>query len=180
MIFFACLRVFNSQAPSSQAGVVLQESGDSPPQVVSASANLLQLALTTSFGRSSCLRTSHSELWTCAEDRRDNRQIRTTPPSGVVRGLLQGRPLQLPMGWGVGKELTKSWPTFEQLCVQNLAWAISYCLSPRAHTKSGWLEVGQELDMGCQLLCHEHLRVEIAGVGLSCSNPLATPKTNES
>ena len=115
-----------------------------------------------------------------------------------ARGLLQGRPLQLPMGWGVvrtilvsvkflsailgpemaapilwtprisvvflqenlhvhkiprfrggvfwvlgggsanffygrgdfsevGKELTKSWPTFEQLCVQNLAWAISYC-----------------------------------------------------
>ena len=31
------------------------------------------------------------------------------------------------MGWGVGEELTKSWPTFEQLCVQNLAWAISYC-----------------------------------------------------
>ena len=44
--------------------------------------------------------------------------------SGVARGLLQGRPLQLPMGWGVGEELTKSWPTFEQLCVQNLAWAI--------------------------------------------------------
>ena len=47
--------------------------------------------------------------------------------SGVARGLLHGRPLQLPMGWGVGKELTKSWPTFEQLCVQNLAPAISYC-----------------------------------------------------
>ena len=26
----------------------------------------------------------------------------------VARGLLQGRPLQLPMGWGVGKELTKT------------------------------------------------------------------------
>ena len=28
--------------------------------------------------------------------------------SGIARGLLQGRPLQLPMGWGVGDELTKS------------------------------------------------------------------------
>ena len=27
--------------------------------------------------------------------------------SGVARGLLQGRPLQLDMGWGVGEELTK-------------------------------------------------------------------------
>ena len=52
------------------------------------------------------------------------------------------------MGWGVGEELTKSWPTFEQLCVQNLALAISCCfLLPRACTKSGWLEVDQELDM---------------------------------
>ena len=31
---------------------------------------------------------------------------------GVARGLLQGRPLQLPMACGVGEELTKSWPTF--------------------------------------------------------------------
>ena len=50
--------------------------------------------------------------------------------SGVARGLLQGRSLQLPMGWGVGEQLTKSWPTFEQLCVQNLALAISCCFSP--------------------------------------------------
>ena len=55
--------------------------------------------------------------------------------SGVAKGLLQGRPLQLPMGWEVGEELTKSWPTFEQLCVQNLAWAISYCFGP---TKSAY------------------------------------------
>ena len=48
--------------------------------------------------------------------------------SGVARGLLQGRPLQLPMAWGVGEELTKSWPIFEQLGVQNLAWVTSYCL----------------------------------------------------
>ena len=27
--------------------------------------------------------------------------------SGVARGLLQGRPLRRPMGWGVGEELTK-------------------------------------------------------------------------
>ena len=26
--------------------------------------------------------------------------------AGVARGLLQGRPLQLPMRWGVGEELT--------------------------------------------------------------------------
>ena len=50
---------------------------------------------------------------------------------------MQGRPLQLPMGWGVGEELTKSWPTFEQLCVQNLALAISYCFSP---TKIGKIQ----------------------------------------
>ena len=50
-------------------------------------------------------------------------------------------------------ELAWNWPTFEQLCVQNLALAISYCFSPiRARTKSGWLDVDQELDMGCQLL----------------------------
>ena len=67
----------------------------------------------------------------------------------VARGLLQGRPLQLPMGWGVGEESTKSWSTFEQLSVQNLALAISYCfLLPRARTKSGWPEVDQELDNG--------------------------------
>ena len=66
---------------------------------------------------------------------REDRQLRTIvstmlQSSGVARGLLQGRPLQLPMGWGVGKELTKSWPTLEQLCVQNLARAISYYFSP--------------------------------------------------
>ena len=93
--------------------------------------------------------------------------------SGVARGLLQGRPLQLPMGWGVGEELTKSWPTFEQLCVQNLAWAISYCcLPPKARTKSGWLEVDQELDMGCQLLTRTFPCWNCRG--LSCCSPLAT------
>ena len=50
--------------------------------------------------------------------------------SGVARGLLQGRPLRLLMGWGAGEELTKSWPTFERLRVQDLALAISYCFSP--------------------------------------------------
>ena len=34
------------------------------------------------------------------------------------------------MGWGVGEELTKSWPLFGQLCVQNLALAISGFFSP--------------------------------------------------
>ena len=56
--------------------------------------------------------------------------LRTEYKSCVARELLQGRPLQLPMGWGVGEELTKSRSTFEQLCVQNLALAISYSFSP--------------------------------------------------
>ena len=51
-------------------------------------------------------------------------------PSGVAKGLLHGRPLQLARGWGVGEELNKSWPNFEQLCVQNLGLAISCCVSP--------------------------------------------------
>ena len=50
--------------------------------------------------------------------------------SGVARRLFQGRPLQLPMGWGVGQELSKSWPTCEQLCLQNLALAISCSCYP--------------------------------------------------
>ena len=48
-------------------------------------------------------------------------------------------------GWGVGEESTKSWPTFEQLCVQDLAWAISYCFPPAKRTKSGGLEVDQRV-----------------------------------
>ena len=72
------------------------------------------------------------------------------PKSGVARGLLQGRPLQLPMGWGVGKELTK---TLGQL-LRNSVYKIllgrfrTVFLLARACTKSGWLEVDQELDMG--------------------------------
>ena len=49
--------------------------------------------------------------------------------------------MQLPMGWGVGEELTKSWPTLEQLCVQNLAQAILCCFF--SCQESGWLEVDQ-------------------------------------
>ena len=79
------------------------------------------------------------------------------------------------MGWGVGEELTKSWPTFDQLCVQILLRRFhTVFLPPRARTKSGRPEVDQELDMGWQLL-HEHFRVEIAGV-FFYSSPLATPK----
>ena len=79
------------------------------------------------------------------------------------------------MGWGVGEELTKSWPTFEQLCVQNLALAISYCfLLPKARTKSGWLEVDQELDNGWPT---SDTNISVLKLqGLSCSSPLATPK----
>ena len=55
--------------------------------------------------------------------------------SGVARGLLQGRPLQLPMEWGVGEESTKSWPTFEQFCVQNLALGVSCCSGAKKEPK---------------------------------------------
>ena len=50
--------------------------------------------------------------------------------SGVARGLLQGGPLQLPMGPGDGEELTKSSLTYDQLRVQNLALPILCCFSP--------------------------------------------------
>ena len=70
--------------------------------------------------------------------------------SGVAKGLLQGRPLQLPMGWGVGEKLTKSGPTCEQLRVQNLALVISYCFSPtksayKIRLARSWLRVGHGL-----------------------------------
>ena len=53
-------------------------------------------------------------------------------------------------GWGVGEELTKSWPTFEQLWVQNLAWAFSYCFSPtesayKIRLARSWPRVGHGL-----------------------------------
>ena len=51
---------------------------------------------------------------------------------------------------------------------------ISYFLLPRVRTKSGWLEVDQELDMGCQLLTRTFPCWKYRG--LSCSSPLATPK----
>ena len=83
------------------------------------------------------------------------------------RGLLQGRPL-LPTGWGAGEELTKSWPTSEQLCVQNLALAISCCFSPAKSMYNirlvrSWPRVGH----GLANFWHEHFRVEIAGVFLA-------------
>ena len=54
----------------------------------------------------------------------------------MSREPLQGRPMRLPTGWGVGEELTKSWPTFEQLCVQSLPRRfLTVFLRPRARTK---------------------------------------------
>ena len=84
------------------------------------------------------------------------------------RKVARSAALQLPMGWGVGDELTKSWPTFEQLCVQNLALAISYCFSPtksayKIRLARSWPRVGQRLAN----FWHEHFRVEIAGVFLA-------------
>ena len=83
--------------------------------------------------------------------------------SGVAKGLLQGRPLQLPRG---------RWPTFERLRVQKSCLAISYCFSP---TKSAYKIrlAGRELDMGCQLLTQTFPCWFCRG--LSCSGPLATP-----
>ena len=80
------------------------------------------------------------------------------------------------------RELARNWPRVGQLlnnseCVQNLTLAIWYCffLLPRAHTKSGWLKVDQELDMGCQLLTRTFPCWNCRG--LSCSSPLATPNS---
>ena len=87
--------------------------------------------------------------------------------SCFARGRLQGRPLQPLMGWGVGEELTKSWPTFEQLCVQNLVLAISCCFSPtrsayKIRLARSWPRVGH----GLANFWHDNFRVEIAGVFL--------------
>ena len=92
--------------------------------------------------------------------------------SSKIGSPLRNRvPLQLPMGWGVDEELTESWPTIEQLCVQNLALTISCCCSP---TKSllarSWPRVGHGLptfDMNISVLKVNR--------GLSCRGPLATP-----
>ena len=65
--------------------------------------------------------------------------------SGVARGLLQGRPLQFPIGWGAGVELTKSWPTPEQ----NLALGIlCFFLNKRSYKirlPGSWPRVGHGL-----------------------------------
>ena len=58
--------------------------------------------------------------------------------------------------------------------VQNLALSIAVFLLARACTKSGWLEVDKELDMGCQLLTRTFPGSNCRG--LSCSSPLATLK----
>ena len=66
--------------------------------------------------------------------------------SGVARGLLQGIPLQIPMGWG-------AWRGVGQLLSNSVCKILprrfrTAFLLPRARTKSGWLEAGQELDNG--------------------------------
>ena len=53
--------------------------------------------------------------------------------SGVARGPLQGRPLQFSDGMGSWRGINQELTNFEQLCVQNLALAISCCFS---HSKS--------------------------------------------
>ena len=94
--------------------------------------------------------------------------------SGVARGLLQGRPLQLPTGRGVGAELTKSWPTFEQVCVTKSCPAISCCFSPTSAYKTrlarSWPRVGHGLPTLTRTFPCWNCR------GRSCSSPLATPK----
>ena len=91
--------------------------------------------------------------------------------SGVVRGLLQGRPLQLPMECGVAEELTKSWPTFDQLCVQNLARAISSCFF--SYQERGQNPAGQKLTKGCTWVAnflHEHSVLKLQGSFLQKSS----------
>ena len=56
-----------------------------------------------------------------------------------------------------------------------LGWFPTGFLLPRARTKSGWQEVDQELDMGCQLLTRTFQCWNYRG--LSCSSPPATPNT---
>ena len=70
-------------------------------------------------------------------------------------------------------ELARNWPRVGQLLSNSvykiLPWRfLAVFLLPRARTKSAWLEVDQELDVGCQVW-HEHhiFRVEIAGVFLA-------------
>ena len=99
-----------------------------------------------------------------------------TPPisSGVAKGLLQGEHLQLPMGWGVGEELTKSWPSFEKLCVQNLSLAISCCFSPtksayKIRLARSWPRVGHGLPTFDTKISVLKLQ------GSSCRGPLAMP-----
>ena len=87
--------------------------------------------------------------------------------SGVARGLLQGRPLQLPMGWGVGEELTKSWPILTNSVYKILLGRFcTVFLLPRARANPA----GQKLTKSCTWVAnflHEHFRVEIAGVFLA-------------
>ena len=62
-----------------------------------------------------------------------------------------------PCNFPRGGELAMSWPRVGQLMSNSvekiLPWRFrTVFLLPKARTKSGWLEVDQELDMGCQLL----------------------------
>ena len=73
-----------------------------------------------------------------------------------------------------------NWPRVHELFSNSvhkiLPWRFrAIFLLRRVRTKSGWQEVDQELDMGCQLLAQTFLRWNCRG--LSCSNPLVTPKS---
>ena len=84
-----------------------------------------------------------------------------------------------PCNFPWGGELARSWPRVGQLSSTSVYKTLlggfrTVFLLPRARTKSGWLEVDQQLDMGCQLLTRTFRCWDCRG--LSCSSPLATPK----
>ena len=69
-------------------------------------------------------------------------------------------------------ELARNWPRVGQLLsnpvYKILPWRFrAVVLRPRACTKSGWLEVDQELDMGCQLLTRTFPCWFLAGIFLA-------------
>ena len=105
------------------------------------------------------------------------------PPSRtpeITRGLLQGRPLQLPMGWGVCSKVDHRVGELLSNSVYKISpWRFRtvFLLTKSAYkirlARSGSWEWG----MGCQLLARTFPCRNCRG--LSCSGPLATPKKSQ-
>ena len=98
------------------------------------------------------------------------RNLARTPFRCCQRDYCKEGPCNFPWGGVLAMSLTKSWPTFEQLCVQNIALAISYCFFSyqKKRTKSGWLEVDQGVGQTVgPTFDTKHFRVEIEGFFLA-------------